>query len=108
MSIRERLIRRYGEKEAERKDEKEKNETRDEVRRLRKVLAPKNNTGGKVVKMFSKGFMDIGKSLSEPYSKKRPRIANLPRSKPDIAATSEMDLSALRRDDVFGESIRRK
>jgi len=86
--------------------EKNNDNAAKEVRKLRKELKPPSNTGKKVIGMFAKGFGDIGKSLATPYSKRRPKIANLSPHRPDISI--EPDLSVLRDHDMFGNSIRKR
>lgn len=103
--IADRLQRRYGEARDARKQQRVEHETRDEIRRMRRDLKPKSDTGQKVVVAFRKGFGDIGKSLATANTNRRPKIANMPGKRPDIA--TQPNLSKLK-SRHFGKDIRRR
>ncbi len=62
---------------------------------------------GRAVRMISKGFGDIGKSLASPSNKRRPRIAQMPGSRHEIgisqhANSNKLKAPGLRNTDIRG------
>jgi hypothetical protein len=78
------------------KPKEEKFATKDDIEKLQRdmerLLKDKDEpdtkgASSKLVKSLAKGFGDITKSLNEPDSKKRPKIARMQGCKPPIANT---------------------
>jgi len=62
--------------------------------------------GIKAIKMMGRGFSDIGKSLSTPETKQRPRISQMPGKRSEMGITTKIDLNFLKDPSLRNQDIR--
>ena len=79
--------------------------TKDDVKRLsrdldnnlrRQQASSGGQMAGRAVRMMSRGFGDIGRSLASPASNRRPRISQMPAHRRDIGIAGHIDLNAMK------------
>lgn len=63
---------------------------------------------GKAIKMASRGFADIGRSLNSPYDARRPKIAQLPARRKDMSISTSPDLEYLKHPSLRGGDIKKR
>ena len=69
----------------------------------RRLSQQRNNSGegvargtGKAIRMMGRGISNIGKSLSRPSDKRRPRIAQMPGSRHEIGISQHSNYNKLK------------
>lgn len=77
-------------------------ELRDELRKNRQP-----GVASRGIRMLGRGFADIAKSLNSPSSNRRPKIAQMPDRRPDIATgPNRVNYNAMKMPGLRGRDIR--
>ncbi len=110
------VISRLRARQAKNKEQRssEKAASKDDIKRLRREFEKTQDgeskqttvqTMGRTVKMFAKGFGDVGKSLATPSSSQWPKISQMPARRRDMGIVKGINLDKMKNPGLRGRDI---